>query len=110
MRPSRRTRTSTRTSTGTGSWARYWLDHRSLDIGTDPIAYTDGVRDWFPTAWLSEVTYAAIVGAFGYQGLIALRFVLALAFYALLGRFLHRHYPLGGGDHVVHRRAARRRW
>ena len=37
---------------------QYWLDHHSLGIGTDPIAYTDGVRDWFPTAWLSEVAYA----------------------------------------------------
>jgi hypothetical protein len=70
-----------------------WLDQRSLGIGIDPIAYTDAARDWFPTAWLAEVGYALIVGAFGYQGLVALRFVLVLAFYALFGRFLHQHYP-----------------
>ena len=73
--------------------ARYGSTIAVLTSAADPIAYTDGVRDWFPTAWLAEVTYAVIVGAFGYQGLIALRFILALTFYALLGRFLHRHYP-----------------
>jgi hypothetical protein len=70
-----------------------WLDHRSLDLGSDPIAYTEGIRDWFPTAWLTEIGYALIVGAFGYGGMVALRFLLVLAFYTLLGRFLHAHYP-----------------
>lgn len=70
-----------------------WFDHRSLDIGVDPIAFTDGVRGWFPTAWLSEVGYALVVNAFGYRGLVALRYVLVMAFYALLGGLLHRQYP-----------------
>ena len=64
-----------------------------------------------PDRVASEAAYALIVEAFGYQGLVALRFVLGCTFYALLGRFLHRHYPAWvGGDHVVRGRAPRRHW
>ena len=67
----------------------HWISTRSLSLSPDPIAYTPGAA-WFPTAWLVEVLYAAIVSAFGYTGVFVLRFLLAVAFYTLLGRFLHR--------------------
>ena len=89
---------------------QHWLDHHSLVIGSDPIAYTDGVRDWFPTAWLSEVGYAVIVGAFGYQGLIALRFVLALTFYVLLGTSCTGTTPPGWRPPHCASSGFRRRW
>jgi len=70
-----------------------WLENHSVRLAHDPIAYTAGVREWFPTAWLSEAAYAFIVDWWGYQGLLALRLILALAFYATLARYLHRTYP-----------------
>lgn len=72
---------------------QHWLDQGSLDLSSDPIAYTDGIRDWFPTAWLPEVLYAGLVSAFGYDGILGLRFVLATAFYLLLLRQLSAHHP-----------------
>ena len=70
-----------------------WLDGHSVRPDHDPIAYTEGIRDWFPTAWLSEVGYAVVVAELGYEGLRLLRLLLAVAFYALLAVYLHRRYP-----------------
>lgn len=70
-----------------------WLDQHSFDLSPDPIAYPAGIRDWFPTAWLPEVGYALLVDAFGYAGILGLRFVLAAAFYLLLLRYLAAHCP-----------------
>ena len=70
-----------------------WLDHGSFDLSADPIAYTSALREWFPTAWLPEVGYALLVDAFGYAGILGLRFVIALAFYLLVLRYLAAHCP-----------------
>lgn len=70
-----------------------WLDQRDFDLTPDPIAYTAAFRTWFPTAWLPEVGYALLVDAFGYAGILGLRFVLATMFYLLLLRYLAAHCP-----------------
>jgi hypothetical protein len=67
----------------------HWLAVRSLDLTPDPIAYTHG-RSWFPTAWSVEVLYDLIVRAVGYDGIFALRFLLAAAFYVVFARYLLR--------------------
>jgi hypothetical protein len=67
----------------------HWIHARSLDLTPDPIAYTPG-HSWFPTSWSVEVLYAGLVAAFGYPGIFALRFALAMLFYGLLGRFMFR--------------------
>lgn len=70
-----------------------WLSQGSFDLSSDPIAYTEGVRDWFPTSWLPEVVYALVVDEFGYAGILTLRFVLALTFFGLLARYLLHQVP-----------------
>lgn len=72
---------------------QYWLDRRSFDLSSDPLAYTPAIREWFPTAWLPEVLYALLVSLFGYGGILGLRFALAAAFYLLLFRYLSAHCP-----------------
>jgi hypothetical protein len=67
----------------------HWLAVRSLDLKPDPIAYTHG-RSWFPTAWSVEVLYDLIVRSVGYDGIFVLRFLLAVAFYAIFAVYLFR--------------------
>jgi hypothetical protein len=64
-----------------------WLTHHSLALDPDPIAFTPG-RDWFPTAWAMEAVYAALTSVAGYSGVTSLRFLLAVAFYLALARYL----------------------
>jgi hypothetical protein len=66
----------------------HWLGQGGIDLSQDPIAFTPG-QHWFPTAWSVEVLYALIVDLAGYTGIFALRLVLAVSFYFLLGRYLH---------------------
>lgn len=70
-----------------------WIEQRGFNLDPDPIAFTAGSRDWFPTAWLPEVGYAALVEGWGYGGILALRFVLVVAFFGLLARYLLSHAP-----------------
>lgn len=70
-----------------------WLSQGSFDLSQDPIAYTDGVRTWFPTSWVPEILYAVLVDAFGYSGILALRFLLSLLFFGLLARYVLHHLP-----------------
>jgi hypothetical protein len=67
----------------------HWLAVRSLDLTPDPISYTHG-RSWFPTAWSVEVLYDLIVRSVGYDGIFALRLLLAIAFYATFARYVFR--------------------
>lgn len=65
-----------------------WLSGQ-WSLRPDPVSYSPG-RHWFSSSWLTEATYAGLVGQFGYDGVVWLRFVLAAAFFAGLAVLLLR--------------------
>src|SRR3954454_1194478 len=64
-------------------WWHVRLGRLILDTGQIPRHETWSFaavgRSWTPTAWLSDVLYGALVNAWGYRALIALKVVVCIA-------------------------------
>jgi hypothetical protein len=73
-----------------GHW---FLQHQSLSLAPDPIAYTSG-DPWITTSWASDVLYALLHASFGYAGIAALRLLLTTALLGVAGLYLARRLPL----------------
>lgn len=57
---------------------------------TEPWAFTALGRTWVPTAWLSDVLFAATHDLLGWRGLIVLKVGLSAALLVALGRLVFR--------------------